>query len=111
MGEITLYRQDSGARVGKLTEAQFKVLTTYLRLAGEDVESQNQDHRVTRIMVDIMRRESQRVRAEARNLPEMGQPERGARAETRAERIVEVTDLLLQALGDQPEVVLRWQKD
>mgnify|MGYP005843097085 FL=1 len=110
MSEVEIYDQETGARIGSMTDAQFKVLTTYLRLAGEDVGNER-DHRITRVMLDIMRRESQRVGAEAHNLPELGQPERGARAEMRAARLIEVTDLLRSALGKRTEMTIYWQKD
>lgn len=110
MDGVELYDQDTGALIGRIGDEEFKVLTTYLRLAGEDVE-QEQDHRISRLMLDIMRRESQRVGAEARNLPELGQPARGARSEARAGRIVEVTTLLKHALGDRSEMILRWKKE
>ncbi len=109
MGEVELYDQETNALIGRLTEEGFKTLTTYLRLAGEDVES-DRDHRITRLMLDIMHRESQRVGAEARNLPDMGQPQRGARSGARAGRLVEVTALLQEALGKRSEMTLRWEK-
>jgi hypothetical protein len=106
---VALYDQERDGAIGRLTEAQFKVLTTYIRLAGQDV-SRDRDHRITRIMLDVMEREAQRVGAEARNLPDLGQPKRGARSEARAGHIVEVTSLLRQALGDRAEMTIRWQK-
>ena len=107
--EVELYDQETDSAIGSLTEAQFKVLTTYLRLAGEDV-NQDRDHRITHIMLDVMAREAQRIGAEARNLPDLGQPKRGARSGARAGHIVEVTSLLRQALGDRAEMTIRWQE-
>jgi hypothetical protein len=107
--KMTLYDQAAGAPIGDLSLAQFKVLTTYLRLAGEDVD-QPDNHTINARMLDVIEREAQRVGAESLNLPDMGQPKRGARSEARAENMVEVVSLIRDALGDRAEMAIRWEE-
>ncbi|MBN1283834.1 MAG: hypothetical protein JXB47_00395 [Anaerolineae bacterium] len=107
---VALYYQDTGALITNLNELQFDILTYYLNLAGENTE-QPDNHKVNRLMLDVIEREAQRFTAEGQNLPKLGNLERGARSEERAIHMHRLVDIIRGAMDeDQTEILMRWEE-